>query len=242
MIFPCLPAVLILLQQQETTGIACPPATSGEIVLRYRSPRELDSLIGPIYYPNREKISWPLRGSSYGFGIHVDGAPVKGLYGPMRPPGIDTIVALENGKLLLVGDAADIQEVIALVRSLDIPIPSIECRLEVVRGKQKLLTAMAAGKVGTVVKATNALTGPAAVAARVEVTFKVLPLGVGRYEIESQGKVSVPLARRGARLEKTFQSTREFTLGQTLTLDRVELGGETVQLLLTLNCPTDRSR
>ena len=106
---------------------------------------------------------------------------------------------------------------------------------KVVRGKQKVLSASASGKVGTVVRASNRVLGPATKAARVEVTFKILPLGVGRYEIESQGKVSVPLTRRGMRLEKAFQSTREFTPGQTITLDQVEIAGETVQLLLTLN-------
>lgn len=233
MFVPYLPVVLILLQPPQPPLPSVNLKWAMKIPLRYRSPREFDALFGPIYYPNSQRITWPLRGG-YTPGASISGARVPGFEGPMRPPGIDTIVAMDEGALLVQGDPADIEELTAFVRELDFPIPSFECQLEVVRGKQKVLSASAAGKAGTVVKATNVLTGPAAVAARVEVTFKILPLGVGHYEIESQGKVSVPLARRGARLEKTFQSTREFTPGQTLTLDRVEIGGETVQLLLTI--------
>ena len=214
-----LAAFLVLLQPPQPPLPSVNLKWAMKIPLRYRSPREFDALFGPIYYPNSERITWPLRGG-YTPGASISGARVPGFQGPMRPPGIDTIVAMDEGALLVQGDPADIEELTAFVREL--------------RGKKKLLTATAAGKAGTVVRATNALTGPAAVAARVEVTFKITPLGVGRYEIESQGKVSVPLAKRGMRLEKTFQSTRELTPGQTLTLDRVELGGETVQLLLTV--------
>ncbi len=242
MVFPCLAVFALLLQPPQPP---LPPVNlkwAMKIPFRYRSPREFDSLIGPIYYANRERTTWPLRGSSYGPGVAVDGALKPGLYGPMRPPGIDNIVALEDGSLLVQGDPADIEELTSLVHALDIPIPSLECRLDVVRGKQKVLSASASGKVGTVVKASNRVLGPTAKAARIELTFKILSLGVGRYEIESQGSVSVPLAKSGMRLEKTFQSTREFTPGQTLTLDRVEIGGETVQLVLMLSRPTDRSR
>ncbi|WP_309714329.1 hypothetical protein [Armatimonas sp.] len=241
MMLPYLPAVLVLLlQPPQVVEQVCPPSIQGKISLCFRTARELDSIIGPILFPSRKEMVWPRR-IAPAFGTEQSG--MSGWrsewahHAPMRPPGIDNIVALENGTLLLQGNSADIDELTALVRALDVPIPSVECRLEVVRGKQKLLSASALGKVGTVVKANNALTGPATVAARVEATFKILPLGVGRYEIESQVKVSVPLAKRGMRLEKTFQSTREFTLGQTLTLDQVEIGGETVQLFLTLNRP-----
>ncbi|WP_394796203.1 hypothetical protein [Armatimonas sp.] len=234
------PALVYLLQKTEPPPKSIPLLVPGinlpwamKIPLRYHSPREFDPLIGPIYYANRERITWPLRGG-YIPGVHVDGAPVKGLHGPMRPPGIDNIVALEDGSLLVQGDPADIEELTALVHALDIPIPSVECRLDVVRGKQKVLSASASGKVGTVVKASNRVLGPATKAARIEMTFKVLPLGMGRYEIESQGSVSVSLAKSGMRLEKTFQSIQPLTPGQSVTLDRIELGNEVVILVLSL--------
>jgi hypothetical protein len=241
MLVPYLSAFLILLQPPQ------PPLSTVElksghfawaikIPLRYRSPREFDSLIGPILFSSQKAMTWPRRvqprfGETSGMELLRSEWSFNG---EMRPPGIDRIVALEDGSLLVQGDPADIDELTALVRALDFPIPSVECRLDVVRGKQKVLSASVSGKVGTVAKASNRVLGPATKAARIEVTFKILPLGVGRYEIESQGSVSVPLTKSGMRLEKTFQSTREFTPGQTLTLDRVEIGDETVQLLLAI--------
>ena len=238
------PALVYFLQKTEPPPKSIPLLVSGinlpwaiKIPLRYRSPRELDAIIGPILFFSRKEMVWPRR-IAPPFGAEQSGMrewrSEWAHHAPMRPPGIDNIVAVEDGSLLVQGDPADIEELTALVHALDIPIPSVECRLDVIRGKQKVLSASASGKVGTVVKASNRVLGPATKAVRIELTFKILPLGVGRYEVESQGSVSVPLAKSGMRLEKTFQSTQSLTPGESVTLDRIELGNEVVSLVLSL--------
>lgn len=200
-----------------------------KIFLRHCTAKDLALTLGISFIP--PQLIPSLLPDSYGYAKTM--LPNGGVRS-LRPPGVDNIIALGDGSLLVQGDPADVEELQALIHALDVPIPSVECRLDVVRGKQKVLSASVAGKAGTVVKATNALVGSATKAARIEATFKILPLGVGRYEIESQGKLSVPLAKRGMRLEKTFQSTRELALGETLTLERTELNGEVVSLTLSL--------
>lgn len=158
-------------------------------------------------------------------------------HGPMRPPGIDVLVALEDNTLLVMGDPTDIGELRSLLRKLDLPVPTVECTLSVVSGKRTVLTTSTTGKAGTTLQAASTLSGPPTKAAQVAATFTILPLGVGRYELKVQGSVSVPLTAKGSRLTKTFQSTQELSLGQTITLDRTELGGEPVQLQLTLKKP-----
>lgn len=170
----------------------------------------------------------------------------------LRPPGIDTIIALEDATLLVQGEPDDVKELRALIQALDVPVPSVECSLEVVRvsdagknSRNSLLSVKASGKVGTEMKATSKFSGTPAQTSRLDATFKLTALGSDRYEVESHCELSLPFSNTKGqltRLEKTFSNTRQLKVGQTLMLDGMILkeehgatkGGEEVLFFLTL--------
>ncbi|WP_395094712.1 hypothetical protein [Armatimonas sp.] len=224
-------------------------ASYEKILLRHRTPQELAGLLGGIItLPFTPKPGPTPVLSSDGKRFIT---PLPNLRS-LRPPGIDNIIAVGEGTLLVQGDAADIEELRNLIRQLDVPIPSVECRAEVVSvsgGKQNrntLLASLGTGKSGTEIKAVSKFSGTPAQTSRLDVTIKATPLGDNYFEVETRWEASVPLqgAQKGqlVRLEKTFSNTRRIKAGDTMMFGGVIVkeeqgavhGGQEVLFFLTL--------
>ena len=174
--------------------------------------------------------------------------PVRSLL----PPGINNVIAVGNGSLLVKGDPEDIEQLKELIKQLDVPVPSVECRIEVVsvsagkKNRNMLLQAMETGKCGTQIKAVSKTVGTAAQSSRLDVTIKAMPLGGNEFEVETRWEASVPIlgAQKGqlVRLEKTFSNTRRVKAGDTMMFGGVVLkeeqgvsaSGQEVLFFLTL--------
>ncbi len=174
--------------------------------------------------------------------------PVRSLL----PPGIDNVIAVGDGSLLVKGDPDDIEQLKELIQQLDVPIPSVECRIEVVsvsagkKNRNMLLQAMETGKCGTEIKAVSKTVGTAAQSSRLDVTIKATPLGGNEFEVETRWEASVPIlgAQKGqlVRLEKTFSNTRRVKAGAIMMFGGVILkeeqgvsaSGQEVLFFLTL--------
>ena len=251
---------------QPTTVLPTPSETTDRpvskwttIPVRYRTVSELAPLLGgiatmgkplpelkmmpnPNYSPNQ-----PNQRTGFGGGSSPM-IPIRSLL----PPGIETVVAVGNGTLLVQGDPADIQELKELIQQLDVPVPSVECRIEVVsvsagkKNRNMLLQTMETGKCGTEIKAVSKTVGTAAQSSRLDVTIKATPLGGNEFEVETRWEASVPLpgAQKGqlVRLEKTFSNTRRVKGGATMMFGGVVLkeeqgvsaSGQEVLFFLTL--------
>lgn len=224
-------------------------APYAKILLRHRTPQELAGLLGGIitlpFTPKPGPI--PVLSSD---GKRFITPPPNSR--SLRPPGIDNIIAVGEGTLLVQGAPADIEELRNLIQQLDVPIPSVECRAEVVSvsgGKQNrntLLAAIGTGKSGTEIKAVSKFSGTPAQTSRLDVTIKATPLGDNYFEVETRWEASVPLqgAQKGqlVRLEKTFSNTRRIKAGDTMMFGGVIVkeeqgavhGGQEVLFFLTL--------
>lgn len=233
----------------STVTPARPTSGWATIPVRYRTVSELSELLGGImvlpYVPKpgptpqlsadgKRFITPPLNQRS------------------LRPPGIDSIVAVGNGSLLVQGDPGDVEQLKEVIHQLDVPIPSVECRIEVVsvsagkKNRNMLLQAMETGKCGTEIKAVSKTVGTAAQSSRLDVTIKATPLGGNEFELETRWEASVPLpgAQKGqlVRLEKTFSNTRRVKGGATMMFGGVVLkedqgvgeSGQEVLFFLTL--------
>ena len=170
----------------------------------------------------------------------------------LRPPGIDNILAIGNSTLLVQGDPNDTEELRELIRQVDVPIPSVECRVEVVSvsagktNRNTLLAAIESGKCGTEIKAISKFTGTPAQTSKVDVTVTATPLGGNFFEVETRWEASIPLpgAQKGqlVRLDKTFSNTRRVKGGDTVMFGGVVIkeeqgaarGGQEVLFFLTL--------
>ena len=238
----------------QATGTPSPPIETParpvpswvEIPLHFRTPQEFSELLGGIITLPYIPKTGPARVLS------PDGKRFMMPPSSLRPPGVDNIVAVGNGRLLVQGDPEDTNRLRELIQQLDVAIPSVECRVEVVtvsdgkRSKSVLLQAMETGKCGTEIKAVSKFSGTPAQTSKLDVTLKATPLGGNFFEVETRWEGSIPLpgAQRGqlVRLEKTFSNTRRVKGGDTVMFGGVVIkeeqgavkGGQEVLFFLTL--------
>jgi hypothetical protein len=259
---------------------AIPEGPLYPITVRYRTLDELETVLGGIVRladsdPLSEKPAPVAKapaginpmanmGGGFGSGFGGGGGFGGGLSarqrrqlsgagsGALRPPGVDAIYALANGTLLVQGDKAEIEELARRLKTIDVPTPTLEYRIEVVAvgsgkgGRSTLLSAVESGKCGREITALSKFSGTPAQTSRIEVALVATPLGDNYFEVESRWDASVPLlgTLKGQliRLEKSFSNTRRVRAGETMMFGGVILkeeqgavkGGQEVLFFLTL--------
>jgi hypothetical protein len=226
------------------------------IILHHCTAQDLAPFLGIQFFPAR---SLPALSLGHGGGLSGPGVIGSGMMGPgnaqrsLRPPGIDNLIALDNATLLVQGDPADIDELQELIRCLDVPIPSVTFKVEIVRiigsgkkARQIPFGTTATGKAGQSVKLTNRLIGGAAQLSQLQGTVKATTLEKDRFEIDGQWEVSLPLQASGKepflRLEKTLECKRQVRTGERILMEYLTFseeqgaakGGEEVFFYLTV--------
>ncbi len=239
-----------LVPDAESPSNTVKDASSWErINLVYRTPQELSGLLGGIMsLPYTPKPALPPVLSPDGKQFIASPTNQRSI----RPAGIDNIISVGDGSLVVQGDPEDIDELKAIIRLLDVPVPSVECRIEVVsvsagkKDRNILLQTMETGKCGTEIKAASKTVGTAAQSSRLDVTIKATPLGDGEFEVETRWEASLPLpgAQKDqlVRLEKTFSNIRRVKAGETTMFGGIVLkedqgvgeSGQEVLFFLTL--------
>lgn len=231
------------------------------ITLRHCTAQDLDPILGVQFFPPRLFSSASLgHGGAFsgaggmGPGVRVLGNAQRSL----RPPGIDNLIALDNATLLVQGDPADIDDLREIIRCLDVPIPSVTFKVEIVRiigsgkkGRQVLFGTTATGKAGQSVKLNNRLIGGVAQLSQLQGTVKATTLEKDRFEIDGQWEVSLPLTASGKepflRLEKTLDCKRQVRTGERVLLEHLTFseeqgaakGGEEIFFYLTVTSTTE---
>jgi hypothetical protein len=211
---------------------------SEKISLNFRSPEDLAGVLGGItilpYTSKSVSLAAPVMSvvpsGMGGFGTYVSTS--------LRPSGVNNIVALGDGALLIQGEASAVAELKTLIRQLDVAVPSISCRVEVVsvagggknQNRNVLLAPFATGKCGTEIKASSKFSGTPAQTSKIDVVIKAIPMSDNYFDVETRWEASIPLpgAQKGQliRLEKIFSTTRRVKAGETVVFGGVILKEE----------------